>query len=61
LVNADDYFLIDSAFLGQGAPLNSSEVAMGATSVPEPGIIGVAIGCVTMVGLRRRRGARNAR
>jgi len=60
VINADDYFLIDSSYIGQRGPLHTGAVQPSA--VPEPtGLIVLAAG---MAGLAMRRrhvaGATNA-
>jgi hypothetical protein len=36
MINADDYFLIDQAFLGQGQPLGAAAGSVSLSSIPVP-------------------------
>jgi hypothetical protein len=65
VVNGSDYSLIDNAFNSQGSPIGSAstqlasataQIAGGATSVPEPGVM--SLFSVGAVGLLRRRNRR---
>jgi len=53
VVNADDYFLIDSAYIGQGGQLSIGGVRLSA--VPEPNLLPIAVlGMLGFIRYRRR-------
>jgi hypothetical protein len=54
-IDADDYFLIDNAYVAQGAPFSNGSLPSGVSAVPEPAASLSGLRATAVLFARRQR------